>query len=131
MIGLAYYAVEDFVAAKKCWNKAMDSLKKTKKTSATLRAELLNNLGCIHYEIGNETNAVKMFQESLVIQREAVISDVYDNGKAPNKSMLMKLATIQANIAYVHLRSKNVDAAISSFESCRKVCLLFCLWFHL
>ena len=124
MMGLACYAVQDFAATNEYWNKALNLLKKSKKTTA-LRAELLNNLGCIQYETGNETNAIKLFEDSINLQRKLVVSEVYDNGKSASQHMLMKLAITQANIAYVHLRLKNADAAISAFERCQKVRMIF------
>ena len=126
MMGLSRYAVEDFVAASKYWNEAMTSLRDSKKRrkSVTLVAELLNNLGCVHFETGNEIKAIKLLQDSLEMQRKVVTSDVYDHRKPPGKAMLMKLAITQANIAYVHLRLKHVGAAIKAFESCRKVRIL-------
>jgi len=122
MMGLSRYAVEDFTAAKKYWDEAMTSLKEMKKRKKTVAfvAELLNNIGCIHFETGNEVKAIKFFQDSLEMQRKAVTSDVYDHGKPPSKNMLMKLAITQANVAYVNLRLKNIDAAIKAFEHCQK-----------
>ncbi len=121
MVGLAYYAIEDFDACKKHWNKALKILRKSKVNSSTLMSELLNNLGCLQYETGNEATALKLFQESLDVQRQSVISNVYDGRKAPCKHMLIKLAVTQANIGYVHLRLKNDDAAIASFTQSKKV----------
>ncbi len=125
MMGLSRYAMEDFVAAKKYWKEAVSSLRemKKRKKSVALLAELLNNLGCVHFETGNEIKAIKLFEDSLEMQRKAVTRDVYDHGMPPTKTMLMKLAITQANIAYINLRLKNIDAAIKAFECCQKVIL--------
>lgn len=121
MTGLAYYAIEDFEECKKCWTKTLKSIKQRKEIQPSFVSELLNNLGAVHFETGNEASALKLFQESLDLQRKTVISEVYDEGKTPCKHMLMKLAITQANVAYVHFRLKNADAAIAGFERSKQV----------
>lgn len=49
-IGLAYYAVEDFQQAKKCFKKALSSLQSLEdsvENKDVLMSEIMNNLGCI------------------------------------------------------------------------------------
>lgn len=124
MTGLAYYAIEDFDECKKYWSKSLKSMKRMKESQPALISELLNNLGAVHFETGNEASALKLFQESLDLQRKIVISQIYDEGKRRSKPMLMKLAITQANVAYVHFRLKNADAAIAGFERSKQVRVL-------
>ena len=121
MLGLSCYAVEDFDDCKKYWREALRLLKKMDKIPDSLIAEVLNNLGCLNFETGNQTSALKCFEESLDMQRATVISDVYDQGKVPRNHMLMRLAITQANIGYVQLRANNANAAIANFMRSMKV----------
>ncbi len=120
-IGLAYYAVEDFRSAKKCLKKALASVQDYTVGNYAFVAEILNNLGCAHYETGNHTKAIKLFEESLSLQRYVVATKYYRNKSTPSKKMLMKIAFTRANIGYVHFELKNNDAALDAFEKCRKV----------
>lgn len=121
MIGLAYYATEDFKSSKKCLKKALASVQNYKVGNYALAAEILNNLGCANYETGHQTRAVKFLEESLTLQRYIVATNFYQNKKTPSRQMLMKIAYTQANIGYVHFELKNSDAALHAFERCRKV----------
>jgi len=120
MLGLAHYASEDFASAKKCWGETIALLNRGKFKQSSLSAELLNNLGCVEYETGNEAKAIKHFESSLKLQRRAIISAVYDHSVPSSKHMMMKLAITQANIAYAHLRLKDADAAIPAFAICQQ-----------
>ena len=121
MTGLACYAIEDFISAKKHLKKALISLQNKHEHDNFLTAEILNNLGCIHYETGNQTKAVKHFEESLTLLRKIVVTEICKNKKPVYKQTLMKIAVIQANIGYVHFELNNADDAIAAFLFCSKV----------
>lgn len=122
MLGVACYAVEAFELCRSYWNKALKAMRNFKEKPSVIEFELLNNLGCLEYETGNEGSALKRFEESLELQRKHFTCNIYKEGQAACQHMLLKLAITQANIGYVHLRLKNPDAAITAFERSKKVC---------
>jgi len=123
MLGYAYYGQGHFEKSLNLWRNALHTLRKSKSNRRFVVAELLNNIGCVYFELGTETKAIKFMSDSILAQTQA-ISFVYKQatGSGGGERMrvtrhsLMKLATSRANIAYVYLRMKNADLAISQFE---------------
>lgn len=113
MKGLANYGLGQFESAIKHWNSALQYLKKSNtKDHHALMSEILNNLGCAHFETGTCTKALKYLKESLEIQKNVI----YEGKEDLYHSSLMKFATTRSNIGYVYLRSKHPTEAIKFFE---------------
>jgi len=111
--GLASYGLGQFESAVKYWNSALKYLKEPiKPGDHTLMSEILNNLGCAHFETGTCTKALKYLKESLEIQK-----DVLNDGNAAlYHSSLARVATTRSNIGYVCLRMKHSTQAIKYFK---------------
>ncbi len=112
LLGHVYYARGQFEKSLNLWSNALHAAKKMKKGHKWL-GELFNNIGCVYFEIGTETKALKYMKESLAVQQQNFQHD--DNEKI-HRHALTKLATTRANIAYIYLRIKNADQAITYFE---------------
>lgn len=104
MKGHADYALEEFHVAERHWYNAVNRLRKTKMPHNEAIAEILNNLGCVHFEISCETKALKFLKESLQVQRKEIMESVFDRNEILYQHKLVKLATTSANIGYITFR---------------------------
>jgi tetratricopeptide (TPR) repeat protein len=126
VLGSAYYAQGQFEKSLNLWCNALHTMKKSKTNQKDAMAELMNNIGCIYFELGTEVKALKFMKQSLQVQLQEILHSVHEKGGRLYRHALIKLATTRANIAYIHLRMKNADQAISQFEESltdQKLCL--------
>lgn len=70
VLGYVYYARGDFEKSLKLWSNALRHMKKSSSKQKDVMAELMNNIGCIHSEIGTETKALRFMKESLLVQQK-------------------------------------------------------------
>lgn len=126
MKGHVSYATGHFDTALELWTNALAFVKRSKVQPKEITAELLNNIGCIHFETGAEAKAMPYFKESLQLQKKAIFESVHDGNEPLYQHMLVKLAATRANLGYIHLRMKNADLAILTLEESlldQKICL--------
>jgi len=116
MKGNACYALGQFGDALNLWKSSMFLIRRSKVQHNQVMAELLNNLGCAYFETGTETKALKCFNESMQLQMKILFDNVYDGNDPLKQHHLHRLACTRANIGYIHMRMKNYDQAIKSFE---------------
>lgn len=119
-IGLMSYATEAFFAAEDNWSKAVSLLKASPSSPKALLPELLNNLACVQFENGCPRTALQSFEEVLVLLQKNTVSTSFVES-VPSKETRLKLSITKSNIGYIHLRTRNIGSAISSFNNALRV----------
>lgn len=73
-------------------------------------SRILNNMGCVHFEMGKPGSAIGFLQKALAIQHMSL-------GSTPNaESALLSLSITQSNIGHIKLAYGNYDDALVVLE---------------
>jgi tetratricopeptide (TPR) repeat protein len=73
---------------------------------------ILNNIGCVHYELGDFNMAEASFQEALDLQREAFTTD---------PTFLKSVSTLLGNIAFLHAKNGLFPKALIELEGALQI----------
>jgi len=121
--GIAYYAQDLFLQARHIWQDALALLYQSKsKTNTSDLLEVLNNLACTEFEIGQVRKAGQGFQKALKTLRKG--NDGYSGSKTRQReygrlsnNSNWKVAVIKSNLGYVALKKKQGKLAIDAFQA--------------
>lgn len=103
--GIQFFANEQFDDSLVIFNDALKIYERAYGPQSPKVAMVLNNLGCVHSEMGNYQGALGTFQEAYLIQQLML-------GKSQNADLdLLHSATILANIGYIKLQVKKYEEA--------------------
>lgn len=73
---------------------------------------ILNNIACVHYEIGEPNRAETLFQEALDLQREAFTTE---------PAFLKSVSTLLSNIAFLHAKNGLFPKALIELEGALQI----------
>ena len=89
-------------------------------------ARVLNNIGCVYFEYGSLSKALKTFQEDVLpIQKDAI--DELSQKDPEYKQAKIALATTYCNIGYIHADNSDYDDAIEFLDKAYAVSVGY-LW---
>ena len=78
-------------------------------------ARVLNNIGCVYFEYGSLSKALKTFQEDVLQLQKYAIDELSQNDPEYKQAKLA-LATTYCNIGYVHTDNSDYDDAIAFLD---------------
>ena len=78
-------------------------------------ARVLNNIGCVYFEYGSLSKALKTFQEDVLQLQKYAIDEISQNDPEYKQAKLA-LATTYCNIGYVHTDNSDYDDAIAFLD---------------
>ncbi|KAL7490838.1 hypothetical protein ACHAWT_000916 [Skeletonema menzelii] len=73
---------------------------------------ILNNIACVHYELGDSKRAESLFQEALDLQREAFTTE---------PTFLKSVSTLLSNIAFLHAKNGLFAKALIELEGALQI----------
>ena len=73
---------------------------------------ILNNIACVHYELGDFKRAEELFQEALDLQREAFTTE---------PTFLKSVSTLLSNIAFLHAKNGLFRKALIELEGALQI----------
>jgi len=87
---------------------------------------VLNNIGCVYFEYGSLSKALKTFQEDVLPMQKDAIDEL--SQKDPEyKQAKIALATTYCNIGYIHADNSDYDDAIEFLDKAYAVSVGY-LW---
>lgn len=124
-MGISYYAREDFLLSLRSFEKALEIISSHPSKCSNyglVLAEVINNIACIQYIIGNVTDSLNNFKKSISIQSSITKEGIYNNNNSAEnthlkKCYLFKYSITLCNLGYIQLIKKQFPSAVRSFES--------------
>lgn len=102
----AYFALERLDLAIASLESALDVLSE----ETVAKAKILNNLGVVRYQLGDDAGALKNFTDALEIQR------LWLQGSVKRETDIYGAAAMLGNMGKVHIKRGDYDLALSCYE---------------
>lgn len=117
-LGLAQVGAEELDQALKSWREALQLACMTLGYEHFQVAVLLNNIGCLHYYIGNLSSSVRALKESLGLQRQMLSSTSH---AVSVEIPLIQIAITMGNLAMISAECRSFDTAVNLLEEATSV----------
>jgi tetratricopeptide (TPR) repeat protein len=112
-LGLVLFGAQQLSKALQAWREAFQLACMTLGYDHFTVAVLLNNIGCLHFYMGNLASSIRALEESLGLQRQILSSTSHTVGV---EFPLLRIATTMGNLAIISAECKNYDTAINMLE---------------
>jgi len=122
-MAMCRFALSDFEASDSALREALGHCRSSLKTLADRRqlAEILNNLGCLSYMVGETGEAMKLLEESMDIQTETVNLALYAGSKFSCHTASLNSSVTKANIGLICLVMRDNALSVAAFEAALRV----------
>lgn len=102
----AYFALEKFDLAISSLESALEVFSE----ESVAKAKILNNLGVVRYQLGDDAGALKSFSDALEIQR------LWLQGQVKRETDIFGASVMLGNMGKVHIKRGDYDLALSCYE---------------
>ena len=114
-------ALQEFDNALTTFQKLLTHLRKRFGYTNYRVAIILNNIGICHYELGGFLTALKSFEETVEILREASINCQKDGHDDEKKFLLILLGRSLNNLSFIRFKRKEYAEAVVVLEEGLKI----------
>ena len=110
--------MNDFLKSRKILLGALELCKQKRRfvSDFTQLAEILNNLGCLSFLLGNLGICMKVFTESIQVQTALQNRLVYVGTRHLRQAVCLNITVASSNLGYVQLCIRDHLAATKAFE---------------
>ncbi len=112
-------AMQDFEKALSIFQSQLTQMRKRFGYANYRVALILNNIGVCHFELGGLLTALKTFEESVEILRDAIAHLEKEDGNERYNLLLLFSRSLN-NLSYVHFKRKQYAEASVVLEECLK-----------
>ncbi|CAJ1964227.1 unnamed protein product [Cylindrotheca closterium] len=119
-ISTCQYALDQFDDAQSTLRRAGENAKKKSSVSLNdrlLLAEMINNMGTVHWRKGMTTAANDCFVESLDILQNAASDCLYEDSATASQSVSLNIFIVRCNIGFAKMTGKEFKESIPELEN--------------
>lgn len=120
-LGITQYALEKYDMALSALKNALDRSTVIVGSAHFIVAEILNNLGCVHYRMGDLKGSAELFQKSFLIQKNLLRDELYcdydDEQENERNLFLVNIATTGSNIGLIKIILGELEESVGLLES--------------